>query len=744
MGIIVHEAAGVFHLCNDRISYLMKRMDNGQMGQLYFGRRIRDREDFPHLLERAHRDMAPCVFPGDTTFSLEHLKQEYPAFGTGDMRYPAYEICRENGSRISSFCYRGHRVAGGKPALAGLPAVYAESEDEASTLEIELEDPVIGGKLTLLYTIFEDVPVIVRSARFENEQETPWELNRAMSISLDLPDCRYEMLDLAGASLRERYADFHRLHLGVQSIHSMRGHSSHQFNPFLALKRENGDENTGEVIGISLVYSGNFLAQAEVDTMGTLRVMAGIHPEGFCWCLGKGEQFQTPEAVLVYSDQGLNGMSQVFHKLYRTRLARGYWRDRERPILVNNWEATYMKFDEQTIYGIAKKAKELGIELFVLDDGWFGKRDDDTSSLGDWTPNREKLPGGIQGIARSVTELGMQFGLWFEPEMVSQRSELYQAHPDWILGSSERRLCMGRHQYVLDFSKDEVVEYIGDRMEDILRSSPISYVKWDMNRSISDLFSVGRGREHQGTVYHRQILGIYRLYDRLTRDFPKILFESCASGGGRFDPGILYYAPQGWLSDDTDGAERVKIQYGTSYVYPISSMGNHVSAVPNHQTFRSVPLAARAACAYFGAFGYELDLNLLTKEEQEQVREQVRFVKEHRKFLHTGIFYRLRSPFEENEAAWTVVSEDRKRALVAVFRCRQPVNRGYDRLRLAGLCPEWEYTISDRDYCCFGDELMEIGLILSDLASGVRGSTAVQGDDTARLIWVECKPCDTP
>ncbi len=744
MGIIVHEAAGVFHLCNDRISYLMKRMDNGQMGQLYFGRRIRDREDFPHLLERAHRDMAPCVFPGDTTFSLEHLKQEYPAFGTGDMRYPAYEICRENGSRISSFCYRGHRVAGGKPALAGLPAVYAESEDEASTLEIELEDPVIGGKLTLLYTIFEDVPVIVRSARFENEQETPWELNRAMSISLDLPDCRYEMLDLAGASLRERYADFHRLHLGVQSIHSMRGHSSHQFNPFLALKRENGDENTGEVIGISLVYSGNFLAQAEVDTMGTLRVMAGIHPEGFCWCLGKGEQFQTPEAVLVYSDQGLNGMSQVFHKLYRTRLARGYWRDRERPILVNNWEATYMKFDEQTIYGIAKKAKELGIELFVLDDGWFGKRDDDTSSLGDWTPNREKLPGGIQGIARSVTELGMQFGLWFEPEMVSQRSELYQAHPDWILGSSERRLCMGRHQYVLDFSKDEVVEYIGDRMEDILRSSPISYVKWDMNRSISDLFSVGRGREHQGTVYHRQILGIYRLYDRLTRDFPKILFESCASGGGRFDPGILYYAPQGWLSDDTDGAERVKIQYGTSYVYPISSMGNHVSAVPNHQTFRSVPLAARAACAYFGAFGYELDLNLLTKEEQEQVREQVRFVKEHRKFLHTGIFYRLRSPFEENEAAWMVVSEDRKRALVAVFRCRQPVNRGYDRLRLAGLCPEWEYTISDRDYCCFGDELMEIGLILSDLASGVRGSTAVQGDDTARLIWVECKPCDTP
>lgn len=736
MAIIIHESTGIFHLCNDQISYIMKRMPNDQMGQLYYGSRIRDREDFPHLLERAHRDMAPCIFPGDTTFSLEHLKQEYPAFGTGDMRYPAYEICRENGSHISSFCYREFRVYQGKPELFGLPAVYVEDQEEASTLEIWLEDPVIHGKLILLYTVFEKLPVIVRSARFQNEQEEPWQLERAMSISLDLPDCRYEMLDLAGASLRERYVDVHRLHPGVQSIHSMRGHSSHQFNPFVALKRENTDEHSGEAIGISLVYSGNFLAQAEVDTMGTLRVMAGIHPEGFCWPLGMGEQFQTPEAVLVYSNQGLNGMSQVYHKLYRTRLARGYWRDRERPILVNNWEATYMKFDENTIYAIAKKAKELGIELFVLDDGWFGKRNDDTSSLGDWTPNREKLPGGIKGIAKAVTGLGMQFGLWFEPEMVSPGSELHRAHPDWVLGSCDRELCMGRHQYVLDFSKEEVVDYIGDRMEEILKESPISYVKWDMNRSISDLFSRGKDREYQGTVYHRQILGIYRLYDRMTRAFPKVLFESCASGGGRFDPGLLFYAPQGWLSDDTDGAERVKIQYGTSYVYPVSSMGNHVSAVPNHQTFRNVPLATRAACACFGAFGYELDLGLLTDEEQEEVRRQVHFVKKHRKFLYTGIFYRLRSPFEENEAAWMVVSEDKKKALVAVFRFRQPVNRGYDRLRLAGLCPEQEYEISGRDYRCFGDELMKVGLVLSDRASGVLDSTDIQGDDTARLIWV--------
>ncbi len=743
MAITIHESTGIFHLHNSSISYIIKIMPNHQLGQLYYGPAIRDREDYPHLFELGHRDMAPCAFEGDTTFSLEHLKQEYPAFGTGDMRYGAYGIRRENGSCITSFRYKGYRIYPGKKGLSGLPAVYVESDEEASTLEIELEDPVIQGSLTLVYTIVEDLPVIIRSARFQNQGKEPWELTQAMSICLDLPDSEYDMVDLAGASLRERYVDIHPIHQGVQSIHSMRGHSSHQFNPFLALKRRDAGEQAGEVIGISLVYSGNFLAQAEMDTMGTLRVLAGIHPQGFLWKLKEGESFVTPEAVMVYSSRGLNGMSQVYHKLYRTRLAKGYWRDRERPILINNWEATYMDFDEEKICSIARKAADLGIELFVLDDGWFGERDDDTSSLGDWQPNPRKLPQGIHGIAKKVIAMGMAFGLWFEPEMVSKRSQLYKAHPDWVLGSTDREICAGRHQYVLDFSKDEVVKYIGDQMEEILGSSPISYVKWDMNRSVSDLFSAGRGREHQGTVYHRQILGIYQLYERLTKAFPKVLFESCASGGGRFDPGILYYAPQGWVSDDTDGAERVKIQYGTSYVYPISCMGSHVSAVPNHQTFRRTPLSARAACAYFGTFGYELDVNLLTPEEQEEVKEQIRFMKEHRGFLHSGIFYRLRSPFEGRtagkEAAWMVVSEDRKRALVAAFRLLQPVNAGYDRLKLEGLRPDLEYRISDRDYTCFGDELMEVGLILSDWANGVRTCPVAQGDFRARLVWIEAK-----
>lgn len=743
MGVIVHEDTGLFHLQNAWISYSIKCMPNQQMGQLYFGKPLRDREDFPHLLELGHRDMAPCPFAGDTTFSLEHVKQEYPAFGTGDMRYPAYEIIQESGSRISSFFYKGYHVRRGKPPLPGLPAVYVEAEEEASTLEIELEDPVLHGSLVLSYTLMEQFPVIIRSVRFQNNGTHSWQLTRAMSLSLDLPDGDYDMVDLAGASLRERYTDIHPIHQGVQSIHSMRGHSSHQFNPFFALKRRNAGEHTGEVLGISLVYSGNFLAQAELDTMGVLRVMTGIHPQGFCWTVNPGESFVTPEAVMVYSNQGLNGMSQVFHQLYRTRLARGYWRDRERPILINNREATYMDFDEEKLCSIAKKAADLGIELFVLDDGWFGKRDDDTSSLGDWTPALKKLPGGIQGIARKITAMGMAFGLWFEPEMVSKNSLLCQTHPDWVLGSTDRAICTGRHQYVLDFSRDEVVDYIGGRMEAILKSSPISYVKWDMNRSISDLFSAGKDREYQGTVYHHQILGVYRLYDRLTRAFPKILFESCASGGGRFDPGLLYYAPQGWVSDNTDGMERVKIQYGTSYVYPISCMGSHVSAVPNHQTFRSMSLSARAACAYFGTFGYELDLNLLSAKEQEEVKEQVLWMKKYRKFLHSGVFYRLRNPFEGKwagkEAAWMVVSEDKKHALVAAFRFLQPVNAGYDWLKLWGLCPELEYRISDRNYTCYGDELMEAGLILSDWANGVRTSPVTQGDFRGRLIWLEAE-----
>ena len=535
---------------------------------------------------------------------------------------------------------------------------------------------------------------------------------------MDLPDKNYEMTELVGSWIRERHVHTRKLNYGIQSVYSMRGCSSHQFNPFIMLKRENTDEFSGEALGFSLVYSGDFLAQVEVDTYDVTRVVLGIHPNEFRWELKDGESFQTPEMVMVYSDKGSNGMSQVFHKLYRTRLARGKWRDKERPILINNWEATYFDFDEEKILNIAGRAKELGIELFVLDDGWFGKRNTDNCSLGDWYPNLEKLPGGIKGLAQKIENMGMKFGLWFEPEMVNKDSDLYREHPDWIIETPERHSSHGRFQYVLDFSRKEVVDKIYEMMEKILGGAKVSYVKWDMNRSITECYSSALPADRQGEVFHRYILGVYDLYDRLTSRFPKVLFESCASGGGRFDPGILYYAPQGWASDDSDAVERLKIQYGTSFCYPVSSIGSHVSMAPNHQVYRNTPLHTRANVAYFGTFGYELDLNKLSDREQEQVKEQIRFMKKYREVLQFGDFYRLKSPFDGNVTAWMVVNEKRTLALVGWYRVLCGVNMPFTRTKLQGLKDEYRYEIAGREGWYFGNELMNLGLITTDYASG--------------------------
>ena len=721
MSIVFHEKNRTFHLFNDKISYIMAVLPNGQMGQLYFGKRIHQREDYSYLLEMMARPMGSYVFENDRTLSLEHVKQEYGVYGSTDYRCPAVEILQENGSRISDFCYKSHTVSGGKPKLKGLPATYTESDSEAETLTLVLEDKVTGIELELLYTLFAGSGIIARSARFLNCGKKPVHLLKAMSLCMDLPDHDYDWIQFSGAWARERYPKKRRLETGIQSVGSMRGHSSHEHNPFVILKRPTADEFQGEVIGFSLIYSGNFLAQAEVDTHDPTRVLLGINPEWFDWKLEPGEEFQTPEAVMVYTDRGMNDMSQTFHRLFQKRLARGYWRDRERPILINNWEATYFDFTEERIVEIAKKAKEQGIELFVLDDGWFGKRTSERAGLGDWKANPERLPEGITGLAQKIEALGMKFGLWFEPEMVNKDSDLYREHPDWILSVPERRQSQGRYQYVLDFSRKEVVDYIYDRMAEILGSGKVSYVKWDMNRSITECWSAALPADRQGEVFHRYILGVYDLYDRLNTAFPKVLFESCASGGGRFDPGLLYYAPQGWASDDTDAAERLKIQYGTSYCYPISSIGAHVSASPNHQIMRSTPLYTRANVACFGTFGYEMDLNRLTAEEQEEVKRQTAFMKKYRSVLQFGSFYRLESPFEGNVTAWMSVSGDRKTAVVGWYRTLNGINMGYTRLKLRGLEPDSVYRVSEDgalrgEY--YGDELMNVGLVTSDADSG--------------------------
>lgn len=737
MPIIYNEKTREFHLYNQEISYIIKILDNDQPGQLYYGKRLTHKEDFSHLFEYAMRDMSPYAFEENSTFSLENIKQEYPTFGCGDMRFPAYEIERENGSHVVEFVYKEHKIYNGKPKLEGLPATYVESDDEAQTLELVLEDTSINTRIVLLYTIYEAFPVIARSVRFECDSDEKITLLSAMSACVDLPDKDYEMIDLAGVWARERHVRRHKLDYGIQSIYSMRGCSSYQFNPFLALARENADEFQGQVYGFSLVYSGNFLAQTEVDNYDTARVLMGIHPNGFKWTLGKGESFQTPEMVMVYSEAGLNGMSQTFHKLYRTRLARGTWRDKVRPILINSWEAFYFDFDAPKLLGLADAVADLGMELFVLDDGWFGKRDDSTSSLGDWYPNEEKLKGTLKELAEKINAKGLKFGLWIEPEMTNKDSDLYRAHPDWLLAEQGKRICHSRTQYVLDFSKKEVREYIGDMLENLLAEVPVSYIKWDMNRTFSEVFSNGNDREYQGKVCHKYILGVYELYERLTSRFPHVLFESCASGGARFDPGMLYYAPQGWTSDDTDAIERLKIQYGTSMVYPVSCMGSHVSASPNHQTNRVTPIETRADVAYFGTFGYELDLLKLGEEDKAEIRRQIAFMKEKRDLIQKGTFYRLKSPFEGNETAWMIVSEDQKKALVGYYRVMQPVNVGFKRLKLKGLKEDTCYKVSGYDYDCYGDELMQVGMILSDSASGVwKKGVNDKGDFQAKVFEI--------
>ncbi|ANU11992.1 alpha-galactosidase [Planococcus antarcticus DSM 14505] len=715
MPILYNDATREFHLQTEKVSYIFSVLENDQLGHLYYGKKLRHRDSFERLFHVEATPNTACVNEEDLVFSLDVIKQEYPAYGTTDFREPAYQVLQEDGSRITNLVYQDHQIFEGKKKLEGLPATYVETEDEATTLEVYLYDKEIDVEVRLSYTVFEQLNAIARSAQFINRGHKDVNLTRAFSASIDLPDSDFEMLQLSGSWARERHIKNRKLVPGTQSISSTRGTSSAQQNPFLALKRPETTEHQGEVYGVSLVYSGNFLAQVEVDHYDVTRLMIGINPFDFNWLLESGESFQTPEVVMVYSTEGLNRLSQTFHRLYRTRLARGQWRDRERPVLINNWEATYFDFDEEKIFELAKSSKELGVELFVLDDGWFGKRDDDTTSLGDWFEDERKLPNGITQLAKDITGLGMEFGLWFEPEMVSKASELYKTHPDWVIHVPNRPMSHGRNQFVLDFSRQEVVDFIHSLMAEVLRDAPISYVKWDMNRYMTEIGSLDLPANRQREVAHRYILGVYSLYERLTTEFPHVLFESCAGGGSRFDPGLLHYAPQGWTSDDTDAVERLKIQYGTSLVYPLSSMGAHVSAVPNHQVGRRTSLETRANVAYFGAFGYELDVTMMTDEEKERVKEQIAFYKKNRALIQQGQFYRIESPFAEdgNITSWMVVSDDQNEAILGYYQVLSRPNPGLTRVFFKGLNPEFEYTIDGIDATFYGDELMGAGLQLN-------------------------------
>ncbi|MEK5318447.1 alpha-galactosidase [Paenibacillus sp. FSL L8-0644] len=712
MAIYIDKEKLLFHLQGSNTSYVMQVIRGGYLSHLYWGKKIQNYRGSNKIIFM-DRGFSPNPDGEDRAFSLDTIPQEYPSFGNSDFRIPAYQIQLENGSTVTDFRYKEHRVFQGKPKLKGLPSTYAEDDGEVATLEIVLEDPLIDVKVVLSYSLYQKRDVITRSVRFENEGRQQLKLLRALSASVDFRDDEYELITLYGAHNNEKNIARRKILPGIQMVDSCRGASSPQQAPFMALVRKGTDEEQGEVYAFNLVYSGNFTAQTQVDSYRNTRITMGINPFDFTWLLEPEESFQTPEVVMVYTENGLGGMSRIYHDLYRNRLCRGPFRDKERPILINNWEATYFNFDANKIEQLAKEAQSVGVELFVLDDGWFGKRDDDNTSLGDWVVDRRKLPDGLPDLANRIRNLGMEFGLWFEPEMVSIDSDLYRKHPDWCIHVPDRPYTLGRNQLMLDLSRKEVCEYVIKSVSDILSDVPITYVKWDMNRHMTDVGSAALPPERQRETAHRYILGLYNIMEELTSKFPNVLFESCSSGGGRFDAGMLYYMPQTWTSDNTDAICRLKIQWGTSLVYPPITMGAHVSTVPNHQVGRITPLETRGYVAMAGNLGYELDLTTLTVEEKEVVKKQIALYKEMRSLIQFGNFYRMINPFDENEAAWSFVSEDQTEMAASYFKVLSQPAAAIKTLKFKGLNPDYVYRNVETGELFGGDELMHVGITLA-------------------------------
>ena len=744
--VVFDESKQRFHLKNKFISYVIEISRGKYLFHRYFGKSLHEFRDSAALqaIDRGFSPQ-PAAYENERTFSLDVLPQEYPMSGHSDFRIPAYEIELENGTNIVELFYKDYKIYNGKPKLEGLPATYA-NEDEAATLEIYLEDSVYNLKVTLLYTIFENYPIITRSVRFENFGQSTIKLKQAASMSIDFADHDFDSFNLYGGHAAERSLERKPLARGIYEIASNRGASSHQQSPFIALARHSTTEHQGEIYGFSFVYSGSFSAKIEVEQFGTTRLVMGINPATFSWQLKSNEKFQTPEVVMTYSFDGINGMSQAFHEVYKNNLVHGKFKHELRPILVNNWEATYFDFNEQKIEELADCAKDLGIELLVLDDGWFGKRNDDNTSLGDWFLNEKKLPQGLKYLADKVHERDLKFGLWFEPEMVSVDSELYRKHSDWILKVPDYPSSFGRHQLVLDLTRQEVRDYIVEAVSKILREVPIDYVKWDMNRHMTESFSLTLPTSQKFESQHRYMLGVYEIMERITQGFPNILFESCSGGGGRFDAGILYYMPQTWTSDNTDAISRLSIQSGTSFVFPPISMGAHVSVVPNHQLGRVTPLQMRAFAAMAGDFGYELDICKMSDEDKKLVKKHVELYKEIRSTLQLGKFNRLISPFEgnHNETAWQFTSQDLNQIVVMYFKILSEPAHQIRILKLEGLDENAQYKFTkyypaqrlafesmkqEQSSICgqtfYGDELMFNGISVEKIET-----------DFAAYMWV--------
>ena len=714
MSIVADPNQGLFTLHTQASTYQLKVGPYGFLLHTYYGPRI-DGEDLSYLLPHYAMSFSanPADTGGDRSFSLDNQPQEYPTYGATDFRESALAVTGPDGVAYADLRYDGFELCAGKYSLEGLPALYGEGFD---TLKIYLADPHTGLRVTLLYGVLERDDVITRAALIENRGTAPLILDRALSLGLDFPSSEYDLYTFHGRHCRERMPQRTPLPHGKLRVDSLRGASSHQYNPFVILCDRDATEDAGCCYGASLVYSGSFLAQAEVDQTGSTRLVMGIHPDTFRWALAPGETFPVPEVCLTFSGEGLTGLSQRLHRAFRDHLCRGKYRAARRPVLINSWEAVYFDFDSDKLVEIARSAAPLGVELLVMDDGWFGKRDDDNSGLGDWTVNERKLKGSLAQLADRVNACGLGLGIWIEPEMVSEDSDLYRAHPDWCLHIPGRPGSRSRNQLVLDMGRRDVQDYLFDSISAVLASANIAYVKWDMNRHLTEVGSAALPASRQGEAGHRHILGVYRLMERLTSAFPDILFEGCSGGGGRFDAGMLYYTPQIWCSDDTDAAERLVIQYGTSFGYPVSAVGSHVSVCPNHQTGRSTPLHTRGVVAMAGTVGYELDISRMSEEEKGQVAAQVATYKRNEALINRGDYYRLSDVMAQSEyAAWMFVSPERDRALFSfVQRYAQAASPGF-RVRLKGLKPHARYRVGDTGLTLSGAALMSAGLPITPM-----------------------------
>ena len=721
MAAVFLEEEKIFKLDTRNTTYVIAVVDDEQfLGHVYYGKKLKE----VHLdgLLRIHENpFVPSRNNRDRVSFLDSFPMEYPAHGLGDYRESCINIRTEKGNVGLALSYVSHKITEGKDGLEGLPASFGKA-GECETLKILCEDKVTGLQVILQYGIFDEADVITRSVKVVNTGKEDLYLTKVYSACLDMDNKDFEAISLHGSWARERQIETVPVSHGKYSVESIRGESSHQDHPFLALKTKNADQENGEVYAMHFVYSGNFKAQVQSDQFDQVRMTMGIHPEDFTWKLKEGESFQAPETVLVYSARGLGQMTRIFHDFYRNHLIRSEYKNQKRPILINNWEATYFDFDTDKLIAIAKQASALGIEMLVMDDGWFGNRCDDNRALGDWFVNEEKLKGGLEYLVDEVNKLGMKFGIWFEPEMISPDSDLYRAHPDYAIAIPGREPSLCRNQYVLDLTRKEVRDYAYECVAKILRSANIEYVKWDMNRQLSDIGSLELPADQMGELYHRYVLAVYEMQERMMTEFPHLLLENCSGGGARFDPGMLYYSPQIWCSDDTDAIERLKIQEGTALIYPLSTMGAHVSDCPNHTVGRVTPFETRGYVALAGTFGYELDVTKIPESDREQIPAQVAMYHKYNDLVREGDYYRIAS-YAENHYfdCYGVVSKDKKEALYTYVQVLNRPNYHSRRIYLKGLAAEKYYAIEGEDGTWSGEQLMNAGLLVQNPFGDFKG-----------------------